>query len=458
MVFYTGFFSPKAKLMKRRDFLKAIGLSAVLVKMPSSLLTAGQSQAEHSAEQILAQSDELVEKHRMGKATLKLVGPDNKPLKTGLNITIEQIRHKFLFGCNIFKLGQCRTPEDNANYEEWFAKLLNYATLPFYWWDYERQRGKPDYERTKKVVFWCRKHNITTKGHPLAWNLAEPKWLPDAPEGAMRTQLLRIRQCVKHFRGGIDIWDVVNEATHYDRDGPKQRAPKLTRAIDRIGVGEYVRRAFRTARDANPKAMLIINDYRTGSEYREKVISQLVDTNGQPLYDAIGIQSHMHRNYWGAKRVWELCEQFAKFGKPLHFTETTIVSGPRTQQNWVTTSDGERQQAEQTAEFYRVLFSHPAVEAVTWWDFSDQGAWRSAPAGLVRTDMTPKPVYEKLMDLIKNKWWTRTKATLQANSQTQFKGFFGQYNVSVQSGNRQLTGSFWFDKTMRQTTISVQMS
>ena len=59
------------------------------------------------------------------------------------------------------------------------------------------------------------------------------------------------------------------------------------------------------------------------------MISQLEDEGGKPLYDVIGIQSHMHGGYWGAARTWEVCERFARFGKPLHFTETTVVSGPK---------------------------------------------------------------------------------------------------------------------------------
>ena len=54
-----------------------------------------------------------------------------------------------------------------------------------------------------------------------------------------------------------------------------------------------------------------------------------------------------------------------------------------------------------------MLFSHPAVAAVTWWDFTDQDAWQQAPAGLVRDDMSPKPAYEQLRSLIKGKWWTK---------------------------------------------------
>jgi len=272
--------------MNRRDFLKAAGLGAASLAISPSMLSAEQESAEH----ILDQADARIEKYRKGNVTVRLLGPDGKPLKASLAARIAQTRHKFLFGCNIFKLKRCRTPEDNAAYEKRFAALLNFATLPFYWWNYERRQGEPEDARSDQIVRWCKAHNVTTKGHPLAWNYVEQKWLPDEPEAAMQLQFKRIERCVSRFKGDIDIWDVVNEATHYDRDQCKKNAPKLTEAIRKMGIGAYVRAAFKAARKANPKATLLINDYRTDPAYADKVISQLVDDSGQPLYDVIVIQ------------------------------------------------------------------------------------------------------------------------------------------------------------------------
>jgi GH35 family endo-1,4-beta-xylanase len=277
----------------------------------------------------------------------------------------------------------------------------------------------------------------------------------------------RIERCTQRFKHEIDIWDVVNEATHYDRPECRKRAPFLTEAIDKIGIRAYVREAFKRARNGNPKATLLINDYRTDPAYAEKVISKLVDDNGQPLYDVVGIQSHMHGGYWGPQKAWETCERFAKFGKPLHYTETTLVSGKQGRElqkerkypnfRWMSTTEGEQRQAKQVAEFYRVLFSHPAVEAITWWDFTDQNAWQQAPAGLVRADMTPKPAYNELKKLIKGKWWTQLETTTNAAGKAKFHGFYGQYEVTAQIGGQNLTGTFQLDKTATQT-IDVRLT
>ena len=438
--------------MNRRDFLKATGFTAASAAFSRPLFA-----AEEQKNEILDQAETRIEKYRKGDAVLKLAGPDGKPLRNGHAVKIEQKRHKFLFGCNIFKLGQCSTPEDNAAYEKHFAAILNFATLPFYWWNYERRQGRPDDERTDQIVRWCKDNNVKTKGHPLAWNYVDPRWLTDDPDKAMQLQMKRIGRCVERFRDGIEIWDVVNEATHYDRDEIKKQAPILTEAIRKMGVGAYVREAFKAARQANAKATLIINDYRTDEDYPSKVISELLDENDRPLYDVIGIQSHMHGGVWPIQKTWEVCERFAKFGKPLHFTETTLVSGVQGWElskkredpdfRWTSTPEGEKSQARQVAEFYRVLFSHPAVEAITWWDFTDQNAWQQAPAGLVRADMTPKPAYEELERLIKGKWWTQAETTTNAEGAARFRGFLGEYEVSSQVDGKKLSGTFRLDKT-----------
>ena len=117
---------------------------------------------------------------------------------------------------------------------------------------------------------------------------------------------------------------------------------------------------------------------------------------------------------------------------PLHFTETTVVSGKRQRgKPWQTNPEGEATQARETVRFYETLFSHPSVEAITWWDFSDNGAWQGAPAGFVRKDMSPKPVYNALMKKIKGDWWTKTTIKTDKKGRAAIRGFLGDYKVSA---------------------------
>jgi GH35 family endo-1,4-beta-xylanase len=415
-----------------------------------------------SESEILSQADARIQKYRTGDAQLRLFTPDGKALKKGTSVTLQQTRHSFLFGSNIFMLGRCKTEADNTAYGKEFSALLNYATVPFYWRDYEREEGHPDYERTDPVAAWCKAHQITMKGHPLAWNYVDPSWLPSDPAEVMRLQMQRITDIVGRLKGRIDIFDVVNEATQFQRAETLKQAPKLTAAIAQMGVQNYLRTAFTRAREANPQATLVINDYVTTGDYLEKVISKLVDDSGQPLYDVIGIQCHQHTSVWSAEKTWDICERFAKTGKPLHFTEATILSGQSgwelkqksAQFDWTSTPEGEQRQAEEVARFYTVLFSHPAVQGITWWDFSDQGAWQEAPAGLVRADMTPKPAYDALMKLIKGRWWTHAEVRVSRHGGAQFHGFYGDYKATVKLDGQELTGTFTFTA---DTTQSIEV-
>ncbi len=390
---------------------------------------------ETSDEELLAGADARIEKHRQGEAAVLVVDASGNPMP-GAKVAVEQTRHAFLFGCNIFRWGKLPDEKLETAYRTRFAELLNYATLPFYWNSYERVRGEPNHEYTEKVARWCREHGIATKGHPLAWNSGDPAWLPDDLEEIRRLQMARIEDCVGRFAGLIDRWDVVNEPTHFDRpEFVTKRAPKHSAMWKKVGQIEFTRECFVHARKAGPKATLLVNDYRTDPAY-DKVIKQLVDKEGKRLYDVIGIQSHMHGGPWSNHKIWEVCQRFSQFGVPLHFTETTIVSGkrqpgPAGQSRWPSTPEGEAFQAREVARFYTMLFSHPAVEAITWWDFSDHGAWQGAPAGFLRRDMTPKPLYEELKKLIKGKWWSKTALETGADGTASLRGFLGDYKVTV---------------------------
>lgn len=411
---------------------RAGGLAVVMLLVSPLCIAADVSDTE-----LLAGADARIEKHRKADAVVSVVDAAGKPL-AGVEIEMQQTHHAFLFGSNIFTWGHAPNAAAEDAYRRRFAEVLNYATLPFYWPMYEPRRGEPSHQRTEQVARWCLENGILPKGHPLAWNYSDARWFPDNPDELFRLQLGRIDDCVKRFTGLIDRWDVVNEATHYDREEFLHRAPKLSQMWKKQGQIPFTRECFLHARQANPKATLLINDYRTDPPY-EKVIEQLVDSTGRRLYDVIGIQSHMHGGVWPTKKTWETCERFARFGVPLHFTEMTIVSGERSKEkkgDWPSTPDGEARQAREAVRIYTILFSHPAVEAITWWDFSDYRAWQQAPAGWLRSDMTPKPIYDELKKRIRGQWWTNAKTTTNAKGEAAFRGFLGDYRVTIRLPGR----------------------
>ena len=415
----------------RRLFSLGIVFSMTCV---GQVAAAGLSDAE-----LLASANARIEKHRKSDAAIRVVDRAGKPLANA-EIDVRQTRHAFLFGCNIFLWGSLPDEKTEQAYRQRFCELLNYATLPFFWTAYEPERGKPNHERMEKVARWCQQHGIQTKGHPLAWNYVDDSWYPSDPNELYRLQLGRIDDCVQRFSGLIDRWDVVNEATEFDRVAFVKAAPKQSAMWKKVGQVEFVRQCLIHARQANPQATLLINDYYTGPAFA-RLLEQVVDQRGKPLYDAVGIQSNMLKTgrFWPAKETWRVCQQFSRFGVPVHFTETTVISGdrlPRKKSDWPSTPEGEARQARQVVDFYTLLFSHPAVEAVTWWDFSDFHSVDERPGGLVRRDMTPKPAYEELKRLVKGKWWTKTRLHSGADGTAAFRGFLGDYRITVRTGDK----------------------
>jgi len=278
----------------------------------------------------------------------------------------------------------------------------------------------------------------------------EPSWAgrlsPDAAEKQMWKRVVREPAS---FRGLVDTWDVVNEATESMYHAKAKSATGQLHALQRLGIPQMVRKSFYLARRASPDATLLINDYETTEKYVKTIEQSLAE--GADI-DVIGIQSHMHQGYWGAEKIWNVCNRFAKFGKPIHFSELTITSGQLMSKqdndwstrrgDWKSTAQREQTQASQVREAYRLLFSHPSVEAISWWDLSDRYAWMGAPGGLLRDDFSPKPAYFVVRDLVKKGWHTSVNQPTDVASKIRMRGFYGEYAVALESGGRIYKGRF----------------
>ena len=381
-----------------------------------------------------ASRGENIDQHRTALTVLRLKDGNGHAMAES-TLSIRQTRHRFLFGCNMFMLNPKDDTAEQRAYHEQFGALLNFATLPFYWGGYEETPGCPAQARLQAMAAWCREHHITAKGHPLCWHQVPPPWHADKPmEEMRRLQRERIGREVAAFHGLVDVWDVVNEAVvmpKFTRD-PNHMTP----IVEQYGVLPILKEAFAVAREANPQAMLLLNDFDHTEAY-ERLIESCLDAGVD--IDAVGIQSHMHQGYLGSETIWSVCERFARFGKPLHWTEATIISGDikpdndfhTRQKEWPSTPEGEARQAEEVVDFYTTLYSHPAVEAITWWDFID-GSWLGAPSGLLRQDMSPKPAYERLMKLVKGDWWFGQQSLrTDASGEVCMRGPRGEYELVV---------------------------
>ena len=389
-------------------------------------------------------------KHRRADVKLQILNPDGSPA-AGRSVRVDQVSHQFLFGCGAFDAVALMKTQDERRraflqerMEKWLA-LFNYGTLPFYWGRYEPVEGQTAYTETMAAARWLRERNVQVKGHPLCWHTACAPWLMQySNEEILRRQLERIRRDVSAFRDVIGLWDVINEVVIMPVFDKYDNA--ITRICKELGRVPLVKAVFSVAKETDPDAVLLINDFNTSPAY-EHLIESLLEAD-VPV-SAIGIQSHQHQGYWGLEKLNDVLERFSRFGLPIHFTENTLISGAIMPPHivdlndwqvneWPSTPEGEERQAREISEMYTVLFSHPLVEAITTWDFND-GCWLKAPSGFVHEDNSLKPSYEALRGLIHGDWETHERLVTDADGYLSFTGFKGGYEVWSDAGNAAFT-------------------
>jgi endo-1,4-beta-xylanase len=378
--------------------------------------------------------------HRTATALITVTDAAGTPL-ANTPVVVEQTRHSFVFGNIGFDFVDPAVRKTEL--ARLWLDLYNSATLPFYWRDFEPAPGQPRTTALRDTAEWFRDQGVALKGHPLVWHTLAPPWLSGDVEAQTRA---RITRDVTDFAGLIDSWDAINEVVIMpvfeaeanaitDLAAVKGRVPMIQLAVD-------------TARAANPSATLLLNDFDLSSRY-EQLIEETLEAGVR--IDALGLQTHMHQGYWGEEKMLAMLDRFARFGLPLHLTESTLLSGhlmppeivdlnDYVVESWPSTNEGEARQADELVRHYRSLVSHPAVEAITYWGITDTGAWLGAPVGLVRADGSPKPSYDALHSLIKGEWWLpSTTMTTDAAGRLEVTGFLGDYTATAQGATTAFT-------------------
>ena len=156
-----------------------------------------------------------------------------------------------------------------------------------------------NFDQADALVAFAEANRMKIRGHNLAWHQNNPKWLEATAtkENARELLVTHIETVAGRYAGRMHSWDVVNEAIRVE-DG---RADGLRNSMWLRLVGEeYIELAFKTAREADPQALLTYNEYgieeetRAGEQKREAAIEMLRRMVARRVpVDAVGVQSHI---------------------------------------------------------------------------------------------------------------------------------------------------------------------
>lgn len=405
-----------------------------------------------------------IEEHRRDDAVLLIRDELERPVE-GAVAEIRQRTHAFKFGCNALLLGQLG--ELNTLYEEKIVKLMNLVTTTFCWCDLEPEPGKLRFEEGSREIFrrpppdravnFGRKYGIALKGQPLLKDSMCPDWVPKDPEKLKRLYVDFFAKVARRYGKDFAIWDVVNESFCCEKRRPD--FPLYTPELD------YVEWAFRQARDIFPRdgglleinESSFVNDGPQADRYYKQV-KGLVERNVG--VGAVGFQFHMFNAHTAVdhlecrlhppESMYDNYLRFSGLGLPMFITEITIPSKFDCDHE-----TGYMLQAEMVRNLYRLWFSIPGMAGIIYWNFKDGPAARNegdCMGCLTDENLNEKPAYTALYDLIHGEWKTNLTLRSDGAGRIAFRGFYGEYDITVRTADRTLRTTLSIEKGGKNTT------
>lgn len=239
-----------------------------------------------------------------------------------------------------------------------------------------------DFRGADEVLAFAEAHGQKLGGHNLCWHESIPVWFAGTVNKGNAREFLtnHIQTVVGRYAGKIHSWDVVNEAI--DMDSGRPDGLRKTPWLAMIGP-EYLDLAYRTAREADPRALLTYNDYGIETDApdqaakREQVMRLVrgFQARGVPI-DAIGVQSHLAAT---APLPGRGLREFVR--ELRHMNLRVFVTEMDVNESKLEGSVEERDRA--IGKIYRdyaiMMLGEPSVTALLTWGITDRYTWLNGP-------------------------------------------------------------------------------
>ena len=284
-----------------------------------------------------------------------------------------------------------------------------------------------DFANADRLVDFAQAHDMKVVGHCLVWHQQSPAWLfedehgkPLPRDAALANMKRHIQTVMRHYKGRVKGWDVVNEAVA--DSGPYLRDTPALRAIGE----DYVAKAFQFAREADPDVELYYNDYNIERDYKRdkavRLLKSLDDAGVRPT--ALGIQGHWLLGDPPPDEIERGVKTFQDLGYKLMFTEVDVDPLPRDAAGADLdeagraaadpyrdglTPEAQRALTSRYGALTRLILGHDAdVTRVTFWGTHDGHSWLNGFPVPGRTNhpllfdrrLRPKPAFDAVVDAL----------------------------------------------------------
>lgn len=246
------------------------------------------------------------------------------------------------------------------------------------WSAVEWRRGDPWFGNYDAITQFAADHGQSVRGHSLIWEQMTPEWARHEMQDKQDWRLVErhFANLLKRYKGSIDEWVVVNEMIDTEAGDGFMRRTSFQRAFG----NDYVARALRTAREHDPDARLMINEYglcadNPVDEARRVALLRHVEQLKKadvPL-DMVGIQGHLElaKGAIPQERLARFFQDLADLGVKLALTEVDVLEDDRS----LSLRERDAKVADAVASLLDVAQQQTAMTSVTTWGLSDQHSW-----------------------------------------------------------------------------------
>ncbi|MFJ2033326.1 endo-1,4-beta-xylanase [Streptosporangium sp. NPDC087985] len=273
-------------------------------------------------------------------------------------------------------------------------------------WDAtEPREGEFTFAESDYLVDYAGGHGLKVRGHTLAWHSQTPEWAFEGDKAAVLRRLENhIRAVAGRYKGKIYAWDVVNEVVDENQPDGLRRS----KWFEITGL-DYIRTAFRVAREVDPAAKLYLNDYNTEFPRKRRAVYELVKrlrAEGVPI-DGVGHQMHVNIEQPAASEIEKTIELFAGLGIDQQVTELDVSVYTDFVQSYTEIPETLLlQQGHRYKEIFDVFRRQSRhLSSVTVWGLADDGTWLSSfpitrlnPPLLFDDRLQSKPAYWGVAD------------------------------------------------------------
>jgi GH35 family endo-1,4-beta-xylanase len=382
---------------------------------------------------------ERIQNIRKGDITV-IVKDSAGAAQSGAAVNIAMYEHEFQWGTavnqKIYAAGV-----DNAKYQAAASALFNAAVLEngHKWVPYETSPTETKAQFDAAIDLGL-KH---IRGHTLMWDRRfDSGWAANSSfpqdlynllqannraglDNRIRTHILSITGA---YKNKLTDWDVVNELlwNHTIRDKYGNGVLNQWFAWAREGAGGSTKLFINETDILGLTTTAAYSSAHVGQ--LKTILNYLRDNNVD--FDGIGIQSHFMNHQVSPEDYYNMLDSFKTYGKIIKVTEFDM--------GYDISVNNRAYEAGFTRDILIAAFSQENVNGFLMWGFFSGSHWlNNAP--VFNNNWSLKESGKQYIDLVYNKWRTRTSGTTGDDGFCVFRGYYGDYDITVSAGGKTKT-------------------